>query len=202
MAPVKRSCSGVSPTASHRSGRLVLGDFVVPENPSDLVTTLDPDYDKRSSIADQLRWLTAAGLQARVAWAHRDLAVLVGHAPTNRDPRRTSANAASRTGPQRSGRLKQRCCGARVARSYSARLQTSATTAGTIAPADEAVLSALARYPPTRFVTETGWRRRRAASARLACRSATDMPLTSTPAHYALSTTRMPAPAATESAAS
>jgi len=27
------------------SGRLVLGDFVAPEDPSDLVTPLDPDYD-------------------------------------------------------------------------------------------------------------------------------------------------------------
>ncbi|MGO9881801.1 MAG: class I SAM-dependent methyltransferase, partial [Solirubrobacteraceae bacterium] len=60
------------------SGRLVLGDFVVPEDPSDPVTELDPDYDTPSTIVDQLRWLTEAGLQARVMWAHRDLAVLVG----------------------------------------------------------------------------------------------------------------------------
>jgi tRNA (cmo5U34)-methyltransferase len=44
-------------------GRFVLGDVVVPE-------------------AEQLSWLTAAGLQARVAWARRDLAVLVGDAPS------------------------------------------------------------------------------------------------------------------------
>jgi tRNA (cmo5U34)-methyltransferase len=62
-------------------GRFVLGDFVAVEDPSVLVTRLDPDYDMPSSIADQLRWLTEAGLQAEVAWAHRDLAVLVGHAP-------------------------------------------------------------------------------------------------------------------------
>ena len=63
-------------------GRLVLGDLVVPEDPSDLVTAIDGDYDTPSTIADQLRWLSASGLQATVAWAYRDLAVLVGHAPS------------------------------------------------------------------------------------------------------------------------
>ena len=59
-------------------GRLVLGDVVVPEDQSDLVTPIDRDYDKPSSVADQLRWLTAAGLHPRLTWAHRDLAVLAG----------------------------------------------------------------------------------------------------------------------------
>jgi tRNA (cmo5U34)-methyltransferase len=63
------------------SGRLVLGDVVVPEDPSDLVTPIDDDYDTPSTAADQLRWLAAAGLQPRVTWAHRDLAVLLGQAP-------------------------------------------------------------------------------------------------------------------------
>jgi tRNA (cmo5U34)-methyltransferase len=59
-------------------GRFVLGDVVVPEDPSDAVTPIDGDYDKPSSVAEQLGWLAAAGLQPSVAWAHRDLAVLVG----------------------------------------------------------------------------------------------------------------------------
>jgi len=59
-------------------GRFVLGDVVVPGDPSDIVTPVDGDYDKPSSAEDQLRWLVAAGLRARLAWAHRDLAVLVG----------------------------------------------------------------------------------------------------------------------------
>jgi hypothetical protein len=29
-------------------------------------------------VAEQLEWLAAAGLRAHVAWAHRDLAVMVG----------------------------------------------------------------------------------------------------------------------------
>jgi tRNA (cmo5U34)-methyltransferase len=61
-------------------GRLVIGDVVAPEDPSDAVTPIDDDYDRPSSVADQLRWLDAAGLAPRVAWAHRDLAVLVGEA--------------------------------------------------------------------------------------------------------------------------
>jgi hypothetical protein len=58
-------------------GRLVVADLVVPDDPADVVTPLEAGYDQPSSAADQLRWLTDAGLQTHVAWAHRDLAVLV-----------------------------------------------------------------------------------------------------------------------------
>lgn len=57
-------------------GRFVLGDVVVPEDPADLVTPIDGDYDTPDGVADQLAWLAAAGLRPRVTWAHRDLAVL------------------------------------------------------------------------------------------------------------------------------
>ena len=59
-------------------GRLVLGDVVVPEHASDVVTPIDGDYDTPSTVAEQLAWLTAAGLEAEVVWAHRDLAVMAG----------------------------------------------------------------------------------------------------------------------------
>jgi tRNA (cmo5U34)-methyltransferase len=59
-------------------GRFVLGDVIVPKDPSDVVTPIDGDYDTPSTIADQTRWLEEAGLSARVHWAHKDLAVLVG----------------------------------------------------------------------------------------------------------------------------
>jgi tRNA (cmo5U34)-methyltransferase len=62
-------------------GRLVVGDVVVPENPSDAVTPIDGEYDTPDTVADQLSWLADAGLRSSVAWAHRDLAVLVGRAP-------------------------------------------------------------------------------------------------------------------------
>jgi tRNA (cmo5U34)-methyltransferase len=64
------------------AGRLVLGDVIVPEDPADVVTPIDDgDYDRPSSLADQLRWLADAGSQADVVWLERDLAVIVGRAP-------------------------------------------------------------------------------------------------------------------------
>jgi hypothetical protein len=46
-----------------------------------VVTPIDGDYDTPSSTAEQLSWLAASGLHARQAWAHHDLAVLVGENP-------------------------------------------------------------------------------------------------------------------------
>ena len=62
-------------------GRFVLADVVVPEDPSDAVIPIDGDYDKPSSVVDQLGWLSEAGLRPGVAWSQRDLAVLVAHTP-------------------------------------------------------------------------------------------------------------------------
>jgi tRNA (cmo5U34)-methyltransferase len=62
-------------------GRLVLGDLVVPDDPADVVTEIDGVYDTPSRADDQLRWLRDAGLAPRLAWSHRDLAVLVADAP-------------------------------------------------------------------------------------------------------------------------
>ena len=59
-------------------GRFVLGDVVVPEDPADATTPLNPGFDLPSGAAEQVTWLREAGLQARVAWTERDLAVLVG----------------------------------------------------------------------------------------------------------------------------
>lgn len=61
-------------------GRVVVADVVVPEDPSDVVTPIDGEYDTPSTVAEQLRWLGDAGLQPTVAWAHRDLVVMVGRA--------------------------------------------------------------------------------------------------------------------------
>ncbi|HKX14788.1 MAG TPA: class I SAM-dependent methyltransferase [Propionibacteriaceae bacterium] len=62
-------------------GRFVLGDVVAPEDPADVVTPIDGVYDQPSTIDDQLRWLAAAGLDAEVVWARRDLAVIVADSP-------------------------------------------------------------------------------------------------------------------------
>jgi tRNA (cmo5U34)-methyltransferase len=57
-------------------GRFVLGDVVVPEDPADAQTPISDDYDRPSSVADQLCWLNEAGFDAAVVWSERDLAVL------------------------------------------------------------------------------------------------------------------------------
>jgi tRNA (cmo5U34)-methyltransferase len=58
--------------------RFVLGDLVVPEDPADVVTPIDGEIDRPSSVAEQLGWLEEAGLAAALTWIERDLAVLVG----------------------------------------------------------------------------------------------------------------------------
>jgi tRNA (cmo5U34)-methyltransferase len=62
-------------------GRVIIGDVVVPDDPADVVTPVDGDYDRPSSVADQLVWLTDAGFRAYSPWAEGDLAVLVGELP-------------------------------------------------------------------------------------------------------------------------
>jgi tRNA (cmo5U34)-methyltransferase len=62
-------------------GRLVIADVIVPEDPSDVVTPIDNDYDTPSSIAEQLNWLAEVGLEPSLAWAHRDLAVIIATRP-------------------------------------------------------------------------------------------------------------------------
>jgi tRNA A37 threonylcarbamoyladenosine synthetase subunit TsaC/SUA5/YrdC len=62
-------------------GRFVLADLVVPVDPGNAVISVSPGFDHPSSLADQLRWLGEAGFDARVAWEHRDLAVVVADAP-------------------------------------------------------------------------------------------------------------------------
>lgn len=64
-------------TALRPGGRLVLADVVVPDDPADVVTPVDGTYDVPSTVDEQLAWLRDAGIEPRVAWAHRDLAVLV-----------------------------------------------------------------------------------------------------------------------------
>ena len=59
-------------------GRVVVADLVIPDDPADAVTPIDDGYDMPERVADQLRWLENTGLRARVEWARRDLAVMVG----------------------------------------------------------------------------------------------------------------------------
>jgi tRNA (cmo5U34)-methyltransferase len=58
-------------------GRFVLADVVVPDDPADAVTPIDPGYDLPSRVDEQLAWLAAADLAGAIAWQSGDLAVLV-----------------------------------------------------------------------------------------------------------------------------
>jgi trans-aconitate methyltransferase len=62
-------------------GRFVLGDVVVPEDGADATTPVADDHDKPDSVADQLRWLAAAGFDARCVWSLGDLVVVSADAP-------------------------------------------------------------------------------------------------------------------------
>jgi tRNA (cmo5U34)-methyltransferase len=68
-------------------GRFVLADVVVPDDPADVVTPIDGVYDRPSTVDEQLRWLAAAGFDARVVWSRQDLAVIVADR-LGRDPSR------------------------------------------------------------------------------------------------------------------
>ena len=65
-------------------GRFILADVVVPERPEDAVIPCTPGYDLPDSVPDQLEWLRAAGLEPRVTWSRRDLAVLSATRPPRR----------------------------------------------------------------------------------------------------------------------
>ncbi len=58
-------------------GLFVLGDVIVPEDPSLASIELTPGYDRPSPLGDQLDWLFAAGFEPSVAWESGDLAVVV-----------------------------------------------------------------------------------------------------------------------------
>ncbi len=62
-------------------GRFVLGDVIVPVDPADAVTPGLEGHDRPSTVADQLRWLSDAGLDAAEVWSEHDLAVLRADRP-------------------------------------------------------------------------------------------------------------------------
>lgn len=63
-------------------GRFVLGDVIVPADPDVARSPLTPGFDKPSTVAEQVAWLSVAGFDARVTWELRDVAVIVADAPT------------------------------------------------------------------------------------------------------------------------
>jgi tRNA (cmo5U34)-methyltransferase len=63
------------------AGRFVMGDVIIPEDPSHALIENEPGYDFPSTIEDQLRWLTEAGFSPEVIWICKDLAVFKGDLP-------------------------------------------------------------------------------------------------------------------------
>ena len=59
------------------SGRFVMGDVVLPDDPDDAITPLTPDYDFPSAAADLSQWLADAGFRPDLVWGRRDLVVFV-----------------------------------------------------------------------------------------------------------------------------
>jgi tRNA (cmo5U34)-methyltransferase len=62
-------------------GRFVLCDVVVPVRAVPAPGPLDPELDRPSSVAGQLDWLRAAGLEPSVVQARDDLAILAADRP-------------------------------------------------------------------------------------------------------------------------
>jgi tRNA threonylcarbamoyl adenosine modification protein (Sua5/YciO/YrdC/YwlC family) len=81
VGAAKRSLFGRLRDAMGPGGRFVLADVVTPVDAADAVTSLTPGFDHPDSLADQLTWLAEAGFVTRMAWEHRDLAVIVADVP-------------------------------------------------------------------------------------------------------------------------
>lgn len=62
-------------------GRFILGDCVIPRNPTEAKVPYEEGYDLPSTVDEQIEWLKEAGLTAEIAWEQADLAVLVGTKP-------------------------------------------------------------------------------------------------------------------------
>jgi tRNA (cmo5U34)-methyltransferase len=80
-APAKAALFARVAAALAPGGRFVLADVIVPEDPADVDIPLDYGFDLPEAVPDLLRWLGEAGLDARVSWQARDLAVLVADRP-------------------------------------------------------------------------------------------------------------------------
>ncbi|MFL6066160.1 MAG: class I SAM-dependent methyltransferase [Gaiellaceae bacterium] len=62
--------------ALRSGGCFILGDVVVPERPEDSQIEIDWVVDLPDRVDAQLEWLAAAGFDAELVWAYRDLAVI------------------------------------------------------------------------------------------------------------------------------
>jgi tRNA (cmo5U34)-methyltransferase len=62
-------------------GRFVLGDVILPADAASIVIPLTDDWDKPSTVVDQVEWMEDAGLAVRVVWEEDDLAIFRADRP-------------------------------------------------------------------------------------------------------------------------
>jgi tRNA (cmo5U34)-methyltransferase len=62
-------------------GRFVLGDVILPSEAAAVVIPLTDDWDKPSTVVDQVEWMEDAGLAVRVVWQEDDLAIFSADRP-------------------------------------------------------------------------------------------------------------------------
>lgn len=66
------------------SDAFVLADVIIPTDPADAVTPIEPGFDLPDQLADLVLWLGDAGFMAQPTWIRGDLAVIkakLRHAP-------------------------------------------------------------------------------------------------------------------------
>jgi tRNA (cmo5U34)-methyltransferase len=64
-------------------GRFVLGDVILPGDTASAAIALTDDWDKPSTVAEQLGWLDDAGLEVAVVWQEGDLALFTADRPVS-----------------------------------------------------------------------------------------------------------------------
>ncbi|HEY8216320.1 MAG TPA: class I SAM-dependent methyltransferase [Acidimicrobiia bacterium] len=58
------------------AGRFVMGDVIVPGDPADAVTPIEPGVDLPDRLDDLLAWLSDAGFDPELTWRWHDLVVV------------------------------------------------------------------------------------------------------------------------------
>jgi tRNA (cmo5U34)-methyltransferase len=79
--PGKATLFGRVAAALRTGGRFVLADVILPEDAASVVIPLTDDWDKPSTVSEQVEWLERAGLDVTVPWQEDDLALFVADRP-------------------------------------------------------------------------------------------------------------------------
>jgi SAM-dependent methyltransferase len=79
--PGKATLFGRVAAVLRPGGRFVLGDVIVPDGGASSVIPLTEDWDRPSTVAEQVGWLEESGFAVAVAWHDDDLALFVADPP-------------------------------------------------------------------------------------------------------------------------